>query len=101
MQLRNLYPRKCEKSREKPQKMGQNRRIQLKYRECGVGNTFIRFPNLEYGILKKKIIILDLIEKKLVAPPTALAAILNFGPQGQVLHKSSWGPPDSCFHMCP
>ena len=46
---------KLSKIRGKPQKIAKNRRIQLKYREGGFGNTFIRFPALEYGILKKKL----------------------------------------------
>ena len=70
---------KLSKIRGKTAENSKNRRIQLKYREGGFGNTFIRFPALEYGILKKKIIILDPIEKKLVAPPKAMAAILDFG----------------------
>ena len=70
---------KLSKIRGKPQKIAKNRRIQRKYRGSGFGNTFIRFLGLENGILKKKIIILDPIEKKLVAPPMAMAAILDFG----------------------
>ena len=45
---------KLSKIRGKPHKIAKKRRIQLKYREGGFGNTFIRFPALEYGILKKK-----------------------------------------------
>ena len=70
---------KLSKIRGKPQKIAKNRRIQRKYRGSGFGNTFIRFLGLENGILKKNFIILDPIEKKLVAPPKAMAAILDFG----------------------
>jgi len=44
---------KLSKIRGKTAENSKNRRIQLKYREGGFGNTFIRFPALEYGILKK------------------------------------------------
>ena len=46
---------KLSKIQGKPQKIAKKSRIQLKYRDGGFGNTFIRFPALEYGILKKKL----------------------------------------------
>ena len=53
--------------------------VAINYYSDVPGNAFIRFLVLEYGILKKNFIILDPIEKKLVAPPMAMAAILDFG----------------------
>ena len=46
---------KLSKIRGKTAENSKNRRIQLKYRKGGFGNTFIRFPALEYGILKKNV----------------------------------------------
>ena len=66
---------------QKPQKNVKNRWIRLKYRAYVFGNTSIQFPTLENGILKKKIIILGLIEKKLVVPPPPWPPSWILGPR--------------------
>ena len=57
--------------------------FRLNYRSEVSGYVFIRFLAQENHIIDTKILTLGAIRKKLAKPPTAMAAILDFGLWGQ------------------